>query len=164
MTLKQPQNNSQNQVYTLGFSKALKHISKAKETAAAKSDQNDSNVSVFRIYPLSRLDEKGTQTLQLENTRAPTNHKSVQCEIWSTNSFSNCKDGNLGEDKECFIDQDTEVGTTVKDTNEEVTNRSERKASRIIGLISYSAKNIIPDTPLILTENTDAIIYGSPEV
>jgi hypothetical protein len=70
----------------------------------------------------------------------------------------------LGEDKECFIDQDTEVGTTVKDTNEEVTNRSERKASRIIGLISYSAKNIIPDTPLILTENTDAIIYGSPEV
>ena len=223
-------------------------MSKPKELAAGNSDQNGSNaLTLFRIYPLSRSDEKGIQTSPVESTRTPVSHKSVQCEIWHTNP-STCKENN--SDEERTVDKNTKIGTTVKDTVEDkttgthsnshsghtdsntaadceqhvlkgymltdedkqtkshlihnsgltvtendqfktsnhiestssrleihtncsnniigkdektvkpqITKESEKKANnQIIQPVGYPTENIIPDTPLILTQNTDEAI------
>ena len=106
-TSDQLQNNNQNQVYTLGLSNGLKHLSKTENIPAGNPGQKSSNLSVFRIYPLSRSEEKGTQTLSKETTVC---HKSVQCEIWSTNPTTYIHlQGNTSEDVGCCENTITNV-------------------------------------------------------
>ena len=76
--------NSQSNVYTLGFSHGLQK--RTKEPAPRSQDHERSDLSVFRIYPLSRSQDKGTQT-DHNKTEAPlVYHKSVQCQIQENRS------------------------------------------------------------------------------
>ena len=98
-------------MYTLGTSNGLKHLSKTENIPERNFGQKRSNLSVFRIYPLSRSQEKETQTLLKETLLC---HKSVQCEIWSTNptTCTHLQQGHMGEVAEavCFEE-------TIKDEN-----------------------------------------------
>ena len=76
--------NSQSKVYTLGLSHGLQK--RTKEPAPRSQDHERSDLSVFRIYPLSRSQDKGTQT-DHNKTEAPlVYHKSVQCQIQENQS------------------------------------------------------------------------------
>ena len=117
-TSEQLQHDRQKQVYTLGLSNGLKHLSKTKEVPTRNPDQKGSNLSVFRIYPLSRSEEKGTQTLPVENTGTTVTHQSVQCEIWSTNPLTFTK-GNMTEGSITHEIRDSKTGTLMKATRQD---------------------------------------------
>ena len=108
-TSEELQANTLNQVYTLGLSNGLKHLSKITHQPARQPDQNASNVSVFRIYPLNRSKEKSTQTMEVVTREVTVNDKSVQCEIWGTNPSIRTK-GNLSEDKRSITNSIQNIG------------------------------------------------------
>ena len=114
-------------MYTLGLSNGLKHLSKTENIPAGNPGQKSSNLSVFRIYPLSRSEEKGTQTLSKKTTVC---HKSVLCEIWSTNptTYTHLQ-GNTSEDAGCYENTITDVHiNTVPDKDKNTVEDGKEKA------------------------------------
>ena len=142
-TSDQLQNNNQNQVYTLGLSNGLKRLSKTENIPAGNPDQKSSNLSVFRIYPLSRSEEKGTQTLSKETTVC---HKSVQCEIWSTNPTTYIHlQGNTSEDVGCCENTITDVHINTvpdKDKNTVEDGKEKEDTETLIGPEKNAEKRI----------------------
>ena len=82
------QNNIQKQTYTLGATDGLKHLSRTKDIPVRNPDQTETNLTVFRIYPLNKSKEKSTQTLLVDRNKPTIIHKAIQCDIWTSNSLN----------------------------------------------------------------------------
>ncbi|XP_028398078.1 uncharacterized protein LOC114521744 [Dendronephthya gigantea] len=127
-TLKHLQNNIQKQIYTLGVTDGLKHLSKSKDIPVGNTDQEESNLTVFRIYPLNKSKEKSTQTFLVDSTKPTVIHKAIQCEIWTSNTL-NYPEGNSCEDKISI----TNATVDSNDSGHPNTNTREHTLKSVMG-------------------------------